>query len=118
MLITCMNQRKTINKIFEENLEKDNNKKKNKNKDEFHSILQKYVNKKKNQDELDVVEEAHTAIDPWTKQPILQPVQSRECKHIYDKRSIACIIRNRNHFKCPYVGCQNIVTKEDLVDLD
>lgn len=34
--------------IFEENLEKEN-KKKSKNKDEFHSILQKYVNKKKNQ---------------------------------------------------------------------
>ncbi|XP_066906663.1 E3 SUMO-protein ligase NSE2-like [Halyomorpha halys] len=107
-----------IQQVFAENLEKENDKK-SKNKDEFNKILTKYVKRKKNQDdELDVVEEAHTAIDPWTKQPILQPVQSKNCKHTYDKRSIACITRNRNQFKCPYVGCQNIVTQEDLIDLD
>lgn len=106
-----------IKKVFEDKLKTFETKSKKKDKNSLLDNLKKHVARSKD-DVVEVEKEVTQAIDPWTRTPILHPIQSTTCKHLYDKKSINCIIKNRPHFKCPYIGCQNVISKDQLIDLN
>jgi hypothetical protein len=50
-----------------------------------------------------------TPLDPWSKQPIENPVRNSKCGHVYDQAVAAkmCSRSKRGALKCPLVGCTN-----------
>ncbi|XP_014252508.1 E3 SUMO-protein ligase NSE2-like [Cimex lectularius] len=56
-------------------------------------------------------------LDPWTKQPIKNPVKSTICAHTYDKDSIICQIKTNKKFRCPYIGCNAVLTKKKITEV-
>jgi len=56
-----------------------------------------------------------TQLDPFTKQPITDPITNTICKHVYDQTSIDDIFKSKYFISCPYVGCKNkCFTKYEL----
>ncbi|XP_055716649.1 E3 SUMO-protein ligase NSE2-like [Phlebotomus papatasi] len=53
------------------------------------------------------VTESLQRTDPFTKKPIVNPVRHKVCNHVYDKDSLANIIKLNARVRCPYVGCTN-----------
>lgn len=46
-------------------------------------------------------------IDPLTKNPLINPVRNKLCKHVYEKTSITEAIRMNSRTRCPVMGCGN-----------
>lgn len=56
-------------------------------------------------------------LDPFTKEPITNPVHNKVCKHVYDQISIDKMFQNKLIISCPYIGCANKnFTKKDLLN--
>jgi SUMO ligase MMS21 Smc5/6 complex component len=45
--------------------------------------------------------------DPFTKQPIRDPVRNNRCNHVYDRTAIMDAMKANKRTKCAYVGCTN-----------
>lgn len=56
---------------------------------------------------------------PLTQKLLEDPVQHRSCKHNYSKQAMLQYIRDRSRIgkatRCPFGGCTNKVTENDLV---
>jgi len=77
--------------------------------------IQKY-NKIPSSDELIVEIMSAVKLDPFTKQPISNPVSNKVCKHVYDQTSVDQMFQNKLFISCPYIGCSNMhFTKKDLI---
>lgn len=55
-------------------------------------------------------------LDPYTKQPITNPVINKVCKHIYNQDSLSLMFQDKTFLSCPYIGCTNKhFTKNDIL---
>jgi len=81
-----------------------------------HLLSIKEYNKTLSTDEIMVEVMSAVKLDPFTKQPILNPVLNEVCKHVYDQISVDKMFQNKLIVSCPYMGCSNKkFTKKDLV---
>jgi len=69
---------------------------------------------KRSTDEVFIEMMSTVKLDPFTKQPIANPVYNKGCKHVYDQTSIDQMFQNKPFISCPYIGCSKRFTKEDL----
>lgn len=70
-----------------------------------------------------VVDENQTYIDPWLRKPISkEPVTNRVCGHTYDRdmvlKQLKMSARSQKALKCPVVGCQNNDVKQADLYMD
>ncbi|XP_026482225.1 uncharacterized protein LOC113389403 [Ctenocephalides felis] len=64
---------------------------------------------------LDFTQES-TALDPFTKKLIANPVKNKNCGHIYDRDSVMEILNIHSELRCPVVGCR-VKTKFNVRNL-
>ncbi|CAL1291437.1 unnamed protein product [Larinioides sclopetarius] len=65
-------------------------------------------------EELLVTATKESFLDPLTKLPIQDPVKSKTCHHSFERSSIWKHLQK--YKRCPYSGCVNNLSREDLVE--
>ncbi|XP_023328614.1 E3 SUMO-protein ligase NSE2 [Eurytemora carolleeae] len=70
-------------------------------------------------EELDVTQVERSTVCPISKSEMVNPVKHIPCGHVYDKESIAALMKNSGKKRCfcPMIGCPypNPIQRTDLV---
>ncbi|ELP85237.1 hypothetical protein EIN_083790 [Entamoeba invadens IP1] len=61
-----------------------------------------------------IVQTTNTFICPLTKRRFVEPYKSKVCGHIFSKDAIFNLIGHVKQMKCPFAGCDKMVTKDDF----
>ena len=67
-----------------------------------------------------VIDQVTSNICPLTQKAFVEPVQSKKCKHKYEKKPVLKYIADKNKArrpaKCPSAGCNTILDEKDLIN--
>lgn len=71
-------------------------------------------------DDANVIDQVTSNVCPLTQKAFVEPVQSKKCKHKYEKTLVLKYIADKNKArrpaKCPSAGCEAILHEKDLIN--